>query len=92
MQSQTYFSDNLSFIASALLCGEGKVTISSVTLHSSKPGVKVFHLTPKNEAERLFKLYVSDGLRVSPSLLTSKIAELRYIPAENINSTPMRAT
>ena len=65
MNNDTYSTDNLSFAASVLLL-ERQVTIKRVTFHQTKPGVKIFHLSPKEVVRKLYLDYVSDKLLVSP--------------------------
>lgn len=76
----SYYSEDLSFIATIIL--QGGITIERVVFHPQKQGVKGYYLSPRSEVERLQKLYVSDQLKVSPQLLSSKIASIRHLQAE----------
>lgn len=76
----SYYSEDLSFIATIIL--QGEITIERVVFHPQKQGVKGYYLSPRSEVERLQKLYVSDQLKVSPQLLSSKIASVRHLQAE----------
>lgn len=78
--NQTFSTDDLTFVATCVLLG--KATIEKVTFHPQKIGVKVFHLYPGKEVEKLYRLYVSDQLRVSPQQLNSKISAIRFLPVE----------
>ncbi len=75
-----YYSEDLSFIATVIL--QGGIRIERVVFHPQKQGVKGYYLSPRSEIERLHKLYVSDQLKVSPQLLSTKIAAIRHLQAE----------
>jgi hypothetical protein len=78
-QSNIYYpSEDLTFVATTILLG--KTTIEKVLLNPYKPGVKIFYLSPIREAQKLFRLYISDQLQVSPQQLNSKISAIRYLP------------
>ena len=82
-QSNSYFqSDDLTFVATVILLD--KATIEKVTYHPQKSGVKIFCLSPKREVEKLYKLYVSDKLQVSPQRLNAKISAIRYLPVDGV--------
>ena len=80
MDYKYYYSEDLSFIATVVL--QGNITIERIVFHPQKQGVKGYFLSPKSEVERLQKLYVSDQLKVSPQLLSTKIAAIRHLQAE----------
>lgn len=76
-----YFtSHDLSFIASAILTG--KVSIAKVVFHETRQNVKVYYLTPPDEAHKIHLQYISDQLKVSPALLSAKIASIKNLQAE----------
>lgn len=80
MEHKYYYSEDLSFVATIVL--QGTITIERVVFNPLKQGVKGYFLSPKLEAERLNKLYVSDQLKVSPQLLSTKIAAIKHLQAE----------
>lgn len=80
MEYKYYYSEDLSFVATIVL--QGTITIERVVFNPQKQGVKGFFLSPKIEVERLNKLYVSDQLKVSPQLLSTKIAAIKHLQAE----------
>lgn len=75
-----HYSEDLSFIATIVL--QGTVVIERVVFNSQKQGVKGYYLSPKDEVERLQRLYVSDQLKISPQLLSTKIAAIKHLQAE----------
>lgn len=76
-----YFtSHDLSFVAAAILTG--KVSIERVVFHEAKQNVKVYYLTPVEEAHKIHLEYISDKLTVSPALLSAKIASIKNLQAE----------
>ena len=75
-----YYSEDLSFIATIVL--QGSVVIERVVFNPQKQGVKGYYLSPKEEVERLQRLYVSDQLKISPQLLSTKIAAIKHLQAE----------
>lgn len=82
MNKQFFITDNLAFIATALLSYPGEVQIKRVVFHPQKQGVKNFYLTPYDLTNSIYLEYCSDGLKISPAQLTSKIATLKGIQAE----------
>ncbi len=77
-----YFtSHDLSFVASAILTGQ--ISIEKVFFHETKKNVKVYCLTPLEEAHKIHLLYISDQLKVSPALLSAKISSIKNLQAEN---------
>ena len=80
MEKEFFISDNLSFVATAII--NGGVSIQRVVFHPEKRGVKNFYLTPFKRANELYLSYVSDQLKVSPSQLSEKIASLKGLQAE----------
>lgn len=82
MNREFFITDNLAFIATALLSYPGKVQIKRVVFHPLKQGVKNFYLTPYETANAIYLEYCSDALKISPAQLTSKIATLKGIQAE----------
>ena len=85
MEYQYHYSEDLSFIGTCIL--QGTVTIVRVVFHPQKQGVKGYYLSPKAEVERLHRLYVSDQLKVSPQLLSTKIAAIKHLQAETERSS-----
>jgi hypothetical protein len=80
MEKEYFISDNLSFVATAIL--HGGVSIQKVVFHPEKRGVKNFYLSPYQTANTLYLKYVSDQLKVSPSQLSEKIASLKGLQAD----------
>lgn len=76
---ETFKSTNLAFVATAVLTG--RATIIDVFFHPTKQFVKVFCLSPKDEAKKVYMAFASDKLTLSPNLLASKIQTIRHIPA-----------
>ena len=77
-----YFkSHDLSFVAAAILTG--RITIERVIFHPEKLNVKVYFLSPVDEARKAHLLYISDQLKVSAAQLSAKIASIKNIQAEN---------
>jgi len=83
-KNNQFRSSDLTFVATLILVSE-KITIQEVNFHPNKQGVKVYTLTPVDEVHRLEKLYISDQLKVSPQVLSSKIQAIRYLPANTKN-------
>lgn len=76
-----YFtSHDLSFVASAILTG--RVAIEKVVFHEAKQNVKVYYLSPAEEAHKVHLEYISDKLKVSPAQLSAKIASIKNLQAE----------
>ncbi len=75
-----YISDDLPFVASAILTG--RVQIKRVTFHPNKQGVKQYHLSPRETAQEIYLEYVSDQIKMSPQQLSSKIAVIKHLQAE----------
>lgn len=82
LNNSFFKSDDLTFTATVILLG--KVVIERVSFHPVKQNVKIFYLSPKAEVEKLYRLYVSDRLQVSPQRLNSKISAIRHMPAEEV--------
>ena len=83
MNTKQYFSsDNLSFVAAALLAYPGRVSIKKVEFHPSKQGVKLYFLSPFEDVKQIYLEYVSDSLKLSPAQLSEKIAALKFIQAD----------
>lgn len=75
-----YISDELPFVASAVLTG--RVQIKKVTFHPNKQGVKLYHLYPREETRLIYLEYVSDQISIPPQQLSSKISAIKHLPAE----------
>ena len=83
MNQKTLFqSEDLSFIATIILLDKG-ISIEKITFHPLKSNVKIFHLSPIDIVQHLYRQYVSDQLQVSPQRLSTKIAAIRHLPAES---------
>ena len=85
MSNTAYFiTDNLSFVASAIL--DGRVGIKKVVFHPNKQGVKNYYLSPFDLANQVYLDYISDRIKVSPAQLSAKISEIKHLRAErNLN-------
>lgn len=83
MNKPFFITDNLAFVATALLNYPGKIRIERVVFHPQKQGVKNFYLTPYDATNSIYLEYCSDVLKISPAQLTSKISTLKGIQAEN---------
>ena len=84
MNKQFFITDNLAFIATALLAYPGQIQIKRVVFHPQKQGVKNFYLSPYDRTNAIYLEYCSDALKISPAQLTSKIATLKGIQAEDL--------
>ena len=87
MTKEFFITDNLAFVATAILVYPGKVQVKRVVFHPEKRGVKNFYLAPYDDAQKIFLEYCSDVLRISPAQLTSKISTLKGILAETTDNT-----
>lgn len=75
-----YTSDNLSFVSAAILSGD--ITIVGVIQHPNNPRRKIFFLSPKDRAEKLYQDFMSDKLVFSAQQLSTKVAALKNMPAK----------
>jgi hypothetical protein len=83
LESKEFFvTSNLSFISTCLLLDKG-ILISRCVLDPRRvDGVKLFFLSPKTEVEKIWREFTSDLIKLSPQLVSEKIAAVRQFPAE----------
>ena len=73
----TIQSTDLTFVATCLLFNKN-IHIVSVT--QDFRGLKIFHLSPVNEVNRLQPSYVRDEILLSPLALANQIRQLKLWP------------
>ena len=81
MINNFFESDNLSFIASAILTGKVKV-LAYPHPHPKFPSQLIYKVSPEKEARELYNKYLLDELKYSPRILAITISKLKGMPLE----------
>lgn len=81
-QNEKFWIENdLTTTAALLLCNEG-VSLERVTFKDGTSGIKLFWLSPREKAERIYYKYLSGLIRLNPLELRDRINSLRALRAE----------
>ena len=57
-----------------------KCRIENISTDIQNPKLKVFFLSPRDEAEKLYRSYINNEIRLSPQELANKIFLLKNLP------------